>query len=86
MPIGPGAGDEHVLADQVERQGGVGGIAKWVENRRQIVGNVVGNLERVECRDHEVFGERAFAIDANANGIATQMAPARRGNCGSSRK
>src|SRR5208283_1706449 len=71
------AGDEHILADQVERQGCVRGIAERVKNRRQIVGNVVGDLERVECRNHEVLSERAFAIDANADCVATQMAPPR---------
>jgi len=31
------------------------------------------DLERVECRDHQEFGERAFAVDADADRVAAQM-------------
>src|SRR4029079_12249310 len=44
---------------------------------RQVVGNVVRNLERVERGDHQVFGECALAIDADADGVAAQMATPR---------
>ena len=73
----PGAGDEHVLADQVERQRRVRRVAERVEDRRDLVGDVVRNLERVERRDHEIFGERAFAVDADADRVAAQMPAAR---------
>ena len=69
-----GAGDQHVFADQVERQRRMRRVAERVENRRQVIGDVVGDLERVERGDHQVFGERALAVDADADGVAAQMA------------
>jgi hypothetical protein len=39
MPMGPGAGDEHVLADEVEGERGVRGVAEGVEERRDLVGD-----------------------------------------------
>ena len=38
MPIGPGAGDQHVLAEHVERQRGVHGVAERIEDRRDVAG------------------------------------------------
>src|SRR6185369_4853910 len=67
------AGDQNVLADQVERQRGVRCVAKRIEDRRQVVRDIVRNLERVESGDHQVFGECALAIDADADGIAAQV-------------
>src|SRR5207237_3412045 len=43
---------------------------------RQVVGNIVGNLERVERRYHQVLGKRALTIDADTDRVAAQMAPA----------
>ena len=76
MPIGPGAGDEHVLADEVERERGVRRVAERIEDRRDLVGDVVGNPEGVERRNHEVLGERALAIDADAHRVAAEVAAA----------
>src|SRR5207344_265680 len=42
-------------------------------DRREIVGDIVGNPERVECRDDEKLRERALAIDADPDGVAAQM-------------
>ena len=42
----PGAGDQHVLADQVEGQRGVHRVAERIEDRGDLVGDVVGDLER----------------------------------------
>src|SRR5258706_878656 len=71
------AGDQHVLADQVERERGMSGVAERIEDRREIVGDVVGNPKRVERRDHQVLGECAFTIDAHADGVSAQVPPPR---------
>ena len=59
MPIGPGAGDQHVLADQVELQRGVHGIAERIEDRADLVGDVVGQRHDVEGGQAQILGEGA---------------------------
>ena len=39
MPIGPGAGDQHVLAQHGELQGRVHGVAEGIEDRLHVAGN-----------------------------------------------
>ena len=73
MPIGPGARDQHVLADQRKRERRMRRVAEGVEDRREIVPDVVGNPERIECRDDEKLRERALAIDADPDRVAAQM-------------
>src|SRR6185295_11105284 len=68
-----GARDQHVLADEIEGERRVRRVAERIEDRREIVGYVVGDPERVERGDHQIFGERAFAIDAHADGVAAQV-------------
>ena len=47
----PGAGDQHVLADDVERERGVHGVAERIENRGDLIVDRVGQLECVERRE-----------------------------------
>ena len=49
------------------------GVAKRVENRRQIVGDIVRNFKSVKRRDHQIFGKAARTVDADARGIAAQV-------------
>ena len=44
-------------------------VTERIENRRQLVGNIVGNFERVKRRDHQIFGEAALTIDPDTHGI-----------------
>ena len=73
MPDRPGAGDQHVLADQREGQRGVHGVAERVEDRgdvevdRDPVHPDVGGGQR------DVLGERAVAAHAEADGVAAQV-------------
>src|SRR3546814_2479165 len=53
------------------------GVAEWIENGRQLVGNIVGDLEGVESRDRQVFGKRARPVNADARCIAAQVPTAR---------
>ena len=68
-----GAGDQHVLAHHVEFQRAVRGIAVGVEERRQFARDLVGNRPQVGRRHHHVFGERAVAGDADADGVRAQV-------------
>jgi hypothetical protein len=53
----PGAGHQHVLADQVEGQRGVDGIAERIEDRGDLVGHVVGDGDDIVRRQRDIFGE-----------------------------
>ena len=47
----PGAGDQHVLADEIEGQRGVDRIAERIEDRGDLVGHVVGDRHDIVLRD-----------------------------------
>ncbi|MCY1356045.1 hypothetical protein D9M69_424840 [compost metagenome] len=69
----PGAGDEHVLADEIEGKGGVHGIAERVEDRRDLVGHVVRDRHDVIFRQADELAEGTRAVDADAERVAAQM-------------
>ncbi len=46
----PGAGDQHVLADEIESERGVDGVAERIEDRAELVVDVVGQRHDVERR------------------------------------
>src|SRR5690606_95573 len=68
-----GTGDQHVLADHVELQRAVRGVAVGVEERGQFAGDLVGDRPQVAGRHHDVLGERAIAVDADADGVRAQV-------------
>ena len=68
-----GAGDQHVLADQIEGQRGVHGIAERVEDRGDLVGHVVGDRHDIVLRDRQIFAEGARPVDADAERVAAEM-------------
>src|SRR5690606_27188096 len=72
----PGSGDQHVLADQVERQRRVRGVSERVEDGRHLVGDRVRQLEDVECWHRDVIRERARTADADADSVAAEVPPA----------
>ncbi len=69
----PGAGDQDVLADHVEAQRRVRGVAVRVEDRGDLVGDGRGHPEEVARRQGEVLGEGAGAADADADGLLAQV-------------
>src|SRR6188474_3894921 len=73
----PGAGDQHVLAHEVEGESRVRRVAEWIENRGDLIADRVGQLEGVERRDHQVLREAPWPVDTDAHGVAAQVAPAR---------
>ena len=71
---GAGAGDQHVLADQREAQGGVHGVAEGVEDGAELRGD--GRVwwhPDVGLGDHHVLGEGAVALDADADGADAHL-------------
>ena len=73
---GAGPGDEHVLAHEVEGERGVHGVAVGVEDGRDVVGHVVGDLVDVDRGDGEQLGEGARAVHPDPHRVAAQVAPA----------
>ena len=73
----PGAGDQHVLADERERQGGVHGVAQRVEHRGEVGVHALRVLPHVGLGDHDVLRERAVPVDADARGVDAQVPSAR---------
>ena len=71
-----GARDEHVLADQVEPQCGVGGVAERIEDRGDVVADVCGHDEDVVGGDDDVIGERTWTRDADAGVVVAELAAA----------
>ena len=72
----PSAGDQHVLAEQIELERGVHGVPERVEDRRHIAVDVRIVSPDVGHRQREVFGERARAIDADPLRILAEVAAA----------
>jgi hypothetical protein len=64
-----------VLADQVEGERRVGRVAQRVEDRRHLVGDVVGQVVGVHGRDREILGESARPVDPDAQGVGAEVAP-----------
>src|ERR1700712_858800 len=71
------ARDQHILADEIERQRRMRRVAERIEDSGEVVGNFRWNLESVERRNDEEFGERPWAIHAYAHCIAAKMPAAR---------
>ncbi len=69
----PGAGDQHVFADEVEREGRMHGIAERIQDGAELVVDVVGQRHDVEARHLDVFGEGARNIDPDAAGLGIEM-------------
>ena len=76
----PGPGDQHVLADEIEGERGMDRVAERIEDRAELVVDVVGQRHDVERRHPHVFGEGAGDVDADAARLGIEMiAPAARG-------
>ena len=72
-----GTGHEHVLAEDREREGGVHGVSERVEDRGHLVGDARPVVPDVRHGQRDVLGERAGALDAEADRVGAQVATAR---------
>ncbi|MNX93993.1 hypothetical protein D3C86_1262080 [compost metagenome] len=70
---GTGASDQHVLAQQVELLRRVHGVAERVQDRADLIGDVVGQLDDVEGRGHHELGEGALTVHADAARVGVQV-------------
>ena len=52
-------------------------VAERVEDRRQVIRDIVGDFKGVKGRDHQILGKAARAVDAHADGVAAQVGTAR---------
>ncbi len=86
MPIGPAPGHQHVFADEIEGERGVDGIAERIEDRCDLVRDIVGDGNDIGFRNADELAEGARPVDADAERIAAQMPPARHGSCGTCRR
>ena len=75
MPIGPRAGDQHILAHQAEAECGMRRVSEGVEDRGHLVADPIGDLEGVDRGNRQILGKGAGAVDTDANGVAAQMPP-----------
>ncbi len=71
---GPGARDQHVLTDQVEGQGGVGGVAQRVEEAGDLRRDAGVHVPGVGRGQREVLRKAAVPVHADAHGVGAQVA------------
>ena len=83
---GPGAGDEHVLAEHREGQGGVDGIAEGVEDRGDVPGHARIVPPDVGHGQGNVLGECAGTVHARRRRSPRTGGGGRPGSCGNARR
>ena len=73
----PRAGDQHVLAHQIEAERGMHRVAQGIEDRADLVIDRIREGDHVERRKPQVFGEGARLVDADAAGFGVEVKLAR---------
>ncbi len=72
-----GPGNEHILAQHRERQGGVNGVSERIEDCRDILIDGRVMTPDVGHGQRDVFRECAWPVDAYAFSVRAKMTPAR---------
>ena len=72
---GPGAGDEHVLAQHLEAERGVHGVAEGVEDGGHLLVDAGPVVPHVRHRQGDVLGEGPVTADAEADAVGAEVAP-----------
>ncbi len=70
------AGDQHVFAEDVEAERGVHGVAEGIEDAGHIKVDARAVVPHVAHGQGEILREGAGAVDADADGVRAEMAPA----------
>jgi hypothetical protein len=52
-----GAGDQHVLAHEIEGERGMHGIAEGIEDRGDLVRHLIGDRHDIVFRNADIFAE-----------------------------
>jgi hypothetical protein len=68
-----GADDQHILADEVEHQRRVGGVAEGVKEGDDVLGQILGDGDDVGGRDAQILGKGAVAVHADAAGVLAPL-------------
>ena len=71
------AGDQHVFADHVPLQRGVGGVAERVEDRGDIEIDAIGMVPDIGVGNDDVFRESPSAVDADPARVRAEVAASR---------
>ena len=67
------ARDEHVLAEEGEREGGVRGVAEGIHNGSHVVADARVEFHDVALGNAEVFGKRAVTVNAHADAVLANV-------------
>ena len=71
------AGDQHILANQIKRQGRMHRIAQRVQNCPDIVTDIVGQRHNVKGRQAQVLSKSPRLVHPDPAGLRVQMKAAR---------
>ena len=74
---GAGAGNEHILAYHGEGKRAMRRIAEGIEAGGNLRRDLIGNQPQVRCRNGDVLGECAVAVDSDSFRMGTQMTASR---------
>ena len=85
-PDWPGTGDQDVFAYEVKGERGVGGVAQGIEDRSDLVADVVGEWEDIRRRQDDEFGERPGPGHPQPPSGCGRSACCQRGSFGSGRR
>ncbi|MPN49800.1 hypothetical protein SDC9_197422 [bioreactor metagenome] len=66
-------GHQYIFPNQIERQCRVHCITERIEDRRQVVGDIVRDFKCVKCRDHQVLRKAARTVYTDTGRIAAQV-------------
>ena len=74
-----GAGDQHIFAQQIERQRRVNRITERIKDRANVVADIIGQRHNVKRRQAQILCKRPLFIHADAArfGIEVELASAR---------
>ena len=70
---GARAGDEHVLADEREHEGGMRGVAEGVKEGDNVLRQALVDGNDVARRDADILRERTVAVDADADMVLAPL-------------
>ena len=72
----PGARDQNILSDEVERKGSVHGVAEWIEDGQCVVRDVLVHRPDVDSGQRQILSERARGGGPDADRVRAEMSSA----------
>lgn len=68
-----GIGNQYVFFDQIEGECGVYCVVEWVEDRCQVIRDIVGDFKGVKGWDYQIFSKVVWVVDVYVDGVVVQM-------------